>query len=47
MTGHSMPVYAVAFSPKGKRVVSRAFDNIVKIWNAETGAEVSSFVGVC
>ena len=37
-TGYMIPV---AFSPDGKRVVSGwDGDNLVKIWNAETGAEV-------
>jgi hypothetical protein len=42
----SAGVNSVAFSPNGKRVVSGSADNLVKIWNAETGAEVRSFVGV-
>ena len=46
LTGHSGAVLTVAFSPNGKRVVSGSCDRLVKIWNAETGAEVSSFVGV-
>ena len=45
LTGHSDCVYWVAFSPDGKRVVSASWDTLVKIWNAETGAEVRSFVG--
>jgi len=35
-------VKCVAFSLDSKRVVSASFDKLVKIWNAETGAEVSS-----
>jgi len=42
LTGHSGPVRSVDFSPNGKRVVSGSNDNRVKIWNVETGAEVSS-----
>jgi WD40 repeat protein len=45
LTGHQEWVLSVAFSADGKRVVSGSWDNLVKIWNAETGAEVSSFVG--
>ena len=45
LTGHTINVYTVAFSPDGKRVVSGSTDTLVKIWNAETGAEVRSFVG--
>ena len=46
LVGHSDNVWSVAFSLSGKRVVSGSFDNLVKIWNVETGAEVSRFVGV-
>jgi WD40 repeat protein len=35
-------VYAVAFSRDGKRAASASHDMLVKIWNTETGAEVSS-----
>ena len=44
--GHSGAVWSVAFSPNGNLVASGSRDNLVKIWNAETGALVSSFVGV-
>ena len=40
--GHSGAVYSVAFSRDGKSVVSGSSDHLVKIWSAETGAEVSS-----
>jgi WD40 repeat protein len=36
----------VAFSPNGNRVASGSSDRLVKIWDAETGAPVSSVVGV-
>ena len=39
-------MHAVTFSPDGKSVAF-ASGNIVKIWDVETGAEVSSFVRVC
>ena len=45
LTGHSGTVHSVAFSPDGTRVVSGSADMLVKIWDAETGAEVRSFVG--
>jgi WD40 repeat protein len=35
-------VRSVAFSRDGKRIVSGSDDNLVKIWNTETGVEVSS-----
>ncbi|KAJ1471481.1 quinon protein alcohol dehydrogenase-like superfamily [Baffinella frigidus] len=41
LRGHSGGVVAVVFSPDGKRVVSCADEEEeVKMWNAETGAEV-------
>ena len=42
LTGHTDSVVSVAFSHDGKRVVSGSNDNLVKIWDTETGAEVSS-----
>ena len=46
LTGHSDRVVSVDFSPDGLCVVSGSWDELVKIWNAETGALVSSCVGV-
>ena len=42
LTGHTDAVGSVAFSPEGNRVVSGSYDKLVKIWDTETGAEVSS-----
>ena len=48
MAGHSREVFSVAFSPDGKHFVSGSCDNLAKIWDTETGAEVmSSLVGSC
>ena len=41
MTGHSAPLNSVAFSVDGRWIVSASDDSLVKIWNSETGAEVS------
>ena len=38
--GHSAGLNSIAFSADGKRVVSGSDDNLVKIWDADTGAEV-------
>ena len=46
LTGHSQAVYSVDFSPDGKWIVSGSADKLVKIWDAEPGAEVRSSVGV-
>ena len=42
LTGHTDIVFSVAFSRDGNRVVSGSGDNLVKIWDIQTGAEVSS-----
>ena len=42
LTGHSKTVQEVALSRDGKRAASASHDKLVKIWNVETGAEVSS-----
>ena len=38
-------VWSVAFSPNGKQVVSGSFDKSVKLWNVETGTELSTMSG--
>ena len=45
LTGHSHVVKSVAFSRDGKWIVSGSEDTLVKIWDAETGAEVCSHGG--
>ena len=40
LRGHSVVVLSVAFSRDGKWIVSGSEDTLVKIWEAETGAEV-------
>jgi hypothetical protein len=42
LPGHSDQVLCVTLSRDGKRAASGSEDKLVKIWNAETGAEVSS-----
>ena len=41
LAGHSRMVRSVAISADGKRVVSGSEDKTVKIWDGETGTEVS------
>ena len=43
VTGHSSTVYSCEIAPDGKHAFSGVSDTFVKIWNAETGAEVSGF----
>ena len=40
-----MPVYSVAFSPDGTKVVSGSGDSTVKIWNVETGDVLHTLSG--
>ena len=42
LAGHSSSVTSTAFSPDGTRVVSGSLDYLLKIWDAATGAEVST-----
>jgi WD40 repeat protein len=41
MTGHSEDVNSVAYSPDGKHIVTGSRDKTVKIWDSQTGEEVS------
>ena len=41
LRGHSGPVYSVAYSPDGKHIVSGSQDETVKVWDSQTGKEVS------
>ena len=39
-------MFSIDVSPDGKSIVTGSEDNLVKIWDAEPGAEVSCLVGV-
>ena len=41
LTGHSDPVYSVAYSPDGKHIVTGSEDSTVKVWDSQTGKEVT------
>jgi len=44
-TGLKTWIYGVAFSPNGKRLASPAGDNMVKVWDAQTGQELLALKG--
>ena len=41
--GHTRPVYEVAFTPAGARVVSTGEGGTVRLWDSATGQELSKF----
>ena len=46
LAGHWGSVASVTFSPDGKWILSGSSDELVKIWDVTTGAQVRSTVGV-
>ena len=45
LNGHTDEIHAVAISPDGRRLVSAAFDNSVKVWDIASGREMATLVG--
>jgi WD40 repeat protein len=43
-SGHDGPVYSVAFSADGKRIVSGGWDHTVRVWDVTNGSEVQQFL---
>ena len=43
--GDGTAVYAVAWSPDGKRIASAGYDNTVQVWNATDGSNVFTYQG--
>jgi predicted nucleic acid-binding Zn ribbon protein len=45
LKGHTYRVQSVAYSPDGRRIVSGAMDNTIKIWDAEVWRELRTLKG--
>lgn len=45
LVGHTEPVYAAAWSPDGKWIVTASFDNTLRLWDAKTGKSVRTLEG--
>ena len=45
LVGHTDSIWAAAFSPDGRFIVSGSWDGTLKLWDAETGAELRTLVG--
>jgi WD40 repeat protein len=46
LKGHTNDVYAIAFSPDGKLILTGSKDAIAKLWDAATGTELASLVAI-
>src|SRR5439155_1138867 len=45
LDGHTDAVYAIAWSPDGKALVTGGFDSTVRLWDAATRKEIKRFDG--
>ncbi|MEH1858604.1 MAG: AAA-like domain-containing protein [Nostoc sp.] len=45
LEGHSDEVFSVVFSPDGKTLASASRDKTIKLWNRETGKEITTLRG--
>lgn len=45
LVGHATLVYSSAYSPDGSHIVSASSDETLKIWDAQTGKEVTTLTG--
>ena len=45
LTGHSDPVYSVAFSPDGRTLASGSYDNTIKLWDVQSQREIATLTG--
>ena len=45
ITGHTLPIYSLAFSPDGRWLVSGSLDKTAKLWDLSDGRELRTFTG--
>ncbi|MFM6372457.1 MAG: WD40 repeat domain-containing protein, partial [Dolichospermum sp.] len=45
ITGHSISVYSLAYSPDGQTLASGSSDKTIKLWNARTGNLLQTLTG--
>jgi WD40 repeat protein len=45
LRGHTAPIYAVAFSPDGQRLLTGGADNTARLWDLSTGEEIGILQG--
>lgn len=45
LSGHESPVYAAAFTPDGKLVVTGSFDRTLRVWSAADGDPLRTLLG--
>ncbi|MBI2479274.1 MAG: protein kinase, partial [Planctomycetia bacterium] len=46
LTGHTLPVWCITYSPDGQRLASASLDGSVKVWDLATIKETMSFTGL-
>jgi len=42
LQGHTSSVFSVACSPEGRHIVSGSWDDTIRVWDAQTGAQVGN-----